>query len=150
VGFFSAPEVDPRLEAVLIGRTSSDLKAVAKAQAGILAALAPDERIIFVSASELSPSSVWMFTDRRLLESSGKHVSYDLPISRIAETNVRYTVMVGGRSVRYIGEVRWSGGPLRTVDGKFANDNGFLLLDRMNGEVEVRRIISLVDANLST
>lgn len=147
MGLFSTPEIDKRISPALIGDSPSDLKKVGRAQAAILSALAPDERVIFVSA-DTSNSTVWTFTDRRLLESQGKHVSYALPTVRIANTETRYMVLTNGRDVRYFVHVVWTGGPLRTVDRKFANSNGFLALERLNGEEDVRQIRSLISLEL--
>src|ERR1700733_1207033 len=89
MGLFSAPApVNPKLSSVLIGGTPADLKKVSKAQDAILGALKPQEQLIFVVAST-NKGDVWAFTDQRLLEAQGK-ISYDLSLSKIAETKVQY------------------------------------------------------------
>ncbi len=148
MGLFSAPgAVDPRLGSVLIGGTSADLKKIGKAQDAILSVLKPHERLIFVAA-DTNSSGVWAFTDQRLLETSGKSLSHDLPLSKIANTKVQYIAMTNQRDVRYFCSVYWLGGPLRGLSG-YVNSNGFLMLERFNGEDEVQRIAALIDARLA-
>lgn len=149
MGLFSASEaVDPELSSVLIGGTSADLKKIGKAQLAILSALKDQEQLIFVAA-DTDLSRVWAFTDQRLLETSGKSLSYDLPLSKIANTKVQYNVMTNHRDIRYFCSVHWLGGPLRGVSG-YVNNNGFLMLERFNGEDEVQQIAALMDAKLAS
>jgi hypothetical protein len=148
VGLFSAPAtVDRKLGSVLIGGTAADLKKIGKAQDAILNALRPQERLIFVAA-DTSESTVWAFTDQRLLQTLGKWLTYDLPLYKIANTKVQYMVMANHRDVRYYCYVYWQPGPLRRLDGG-VNDNGFLGLQRFNGEDEVQRMAALIDAGLA-
>lgn len=147
--FSSAPvAVEPKLSSVLIGGKPADLKRVAKAQPAILEALRPGEQLIFVVASDDSiGSNVWALTDQRLLQVSGRKLDYDLPLSKIAETRIKYIAMSNHRDVRYFCNVYWRPGPFRAVSG-FVNTNGFLMLERFNGEDEIQRIVSLIDARL--
>lgn len=149
MGLFSAPAaVDPMLSSVLIGGTPADLKKVGKAQNAILGALKPNERLIFVAAStgSVGGSSVWAFTDQRLLETFGKGLNYDLPLSKIANTTLKYRAR--GRDVDYWCYVYWRGGPLRGVEGN-VNDNGFLVLERLNAEDEIDRVALLINTALA-
>ncbi len=139
--------MDARLRSVLIGGTAADLKNVGKAQKTILGVLEPRERLIFVVADTHS-GFVWAFTDQRLLETQGRFISYGLPVSKIAEATVRYAPAKDG-DVQYFCEVSWRGGPLRSESSGRVNSNGFLLLERINGEDEVRRITALIDARLA-
>jgi len=147
MGLFSAPApVNPKLSSVLIGGTPADLKKVSKAQDAILGALKPQEQLIFVVAST-NKGDVWAFTDQRLLEAQGK-ISYDLSLSKIAETKVQYKMMPNHRDVYYYCSVYWRGGPLRSQSG-YMRGNGFLMLERFNGEDDVQRIAALIDAQLA-
>ena len=145
--FSSAARVDSRLRSVLIGGTQEDLKRVRKAQDAILSALKPEERLIFVVA-DTHFGFVWAFTDQRLLETQGRSVSYDLALSKIAETELRHAVWTSPEDVRYCCFVHWRGGQLRALSGH-VNSNGFLMLERVNGEDEARRIAELIDASLA-
>jgi hypothetical protein len=139
--------VDSKLGSGLIGGTSADLKKIGKAQDAILRVLKPHEKLIFVAA-DTNSSGVWAFTDQRLLETLGKSLSHDLPLLKIANTKVKYMVMANRRDVRYYCSVYWLGGPLRDSWGN-VNSNGFLMLERFNGEDEVQRIAALIDARLA-
>lgn len=148
MGLFSTPApVDPKLSSVLIGGTPADLKKVGKAQGAILGALKPHERLIFVVACT-NFGNVWALTDQRLLEAQGRSIDYDLSLSKIAETKIKYNVMANHRDVHYYCSVYWHGGPLRALSGH-VNSNGFLMLERFNGEDEVQRIAALIDAGLT-
>lgn len=139
--------LDPSVDAVAIGSSSSDSKRIGKIQYALLQALTPGEQLIAVSAEAQNwGSGVMAVTSQRILYGSGSHIEYIIEGNRVERTALKKAPTNNSRQpFRFCTYVTWRGNPLKHQRIKnFYLSNDFLSIWRADYD-EVNELCLRID-----